>query len=262
MDVILDARAIIFKLKHDSNNLKPLMYFIEKNFQDVKHFSNFTVVLNEESRHIQKKYLLKWAHKVYCNRDNPLNPISLEQLIESLNLPIHVVIFGNNSIVHTATITIDHVTANELSVTTNQYYSQIFKYFRMFFKDSMITTAENKTFEIKIKTANDLILLKRVLSTKKISSISVNFVTHGLNLKRLHPEEVAYQEKLEKSYKILSVNYNSADKEIKNNYKKMLRKYHPDRVYSENHEIVALYTRRFQVIQEAYALIKEHHQVS
>ena len=102
-----------------------------------------------------------------------------------------------------------------------------------------------------------------LIVSKKISNILVKFVTNGLNFQRLEPEdnldEIAYKEKIKKSYKVLSITINSTKKEIKNNYKKMLRKYHPDRVYCENDEIVALYTRRFQVIQEAYALIKQHH---
>jgi curved DNA-binding protein CbpA len=42
----------------------------------------------------------------------------------------------------------------------------------------------------------------------------------------------------------------------------MLRKYHPDRVFNLGEETVNNYTKKFQTIQEAYQLIKEHKKIA
>lgn len=61
--------------------------------------------------------------------------------------------------------------------------------------------------------------------------------------------------------KILSISNESTPSEMKQNYRNMLKKYHPDIVYNQNEELVKLYTRRFQIIQNAYDFVKEHHKV-
>lgn len=267
MDITIEKRAIVFRISNDSFHLKPLMYFIENSFKTVRYYSNATIVHSTADELIRKQYILKWAYKIYLKSLMHANNLDFGQLSASLHLPIYVISTKNKAIAQVATITVDHITSNALSITCNQHHSEIIPYLKTLLKDSVIHTTLGRGLKIRIKTKNDLLLLKNLLSHKKISNILVNFVTHGLDFNRLYSEnsyseELIYKEKLKKSYMVLSITDNSTKMEIKNNYKKMLRKYHPDRVYNENSDIVQLYTRRFQVIQEAYELIQEHHKVA
>lgn len=267
MDITLTKRAIQIKLRSDSINLKPLMYFIENSFTNVKYYSNITVVSGDIKESIKIRYLLRWAYKIYYKNPNHLNAINFKKLSDSIHLPIHILSMDHKHISNILTMTIEHICSNELSVTSNQYNSQVIRYFKNIFKDSMMRSVHRRTFKLSIHTKNDLLHLQQILSSKIISNTRVSFITHGLNFNRLakegtNKEELEYEEKLKKSYKVLSINDNSTSKEIKNNYKKMLKKYHPDRVYSEDNDLVQLYTKRFQVIQEAYELVQEHHSVA
>lgn len=262
MDITLEKRSIVFKINHDSINLKPLLYFIENSFQNVKYFSNIAVIQAKSDELIKKRYLLKWAYKIFYNKNKPFSHLTYKELSEAIDLPIQIISTNNKSVTKTVRITIAHLGSHELSITCNQYHSQIIQYLKVVFKKSIIETDELRTLKVKINTKSDLLLLKDVLLHKKISNIPVVFVSHGLNFDRLYSEELAFENKLKKSYKVLSISYNSSTKEIKSNYKKMLRKYHPDRVSTENNDVVQLFTRRFQVIQEAYDLVKEHHRVA
>lgn len=266
MDITLEKRAIVLKISQDSSNLKPLLYFVENTFKNVRYLTNTTIIHSTDEESVKKNYLLNWAYKIYFNMQKSSNHLSFKELTDSMHLPIYILSTNNKAIVKTATITIDHAIANELSVICNQYHSLIIPYLKIMLKQSLVEVTDTRTLKIIIKTKSDLLLLKNLLSYKKISNISVTFVTHGLNFNRLYSEnnseEALYKEKLKKSYRVLNITDNSTNVEIKNNYKRMLRKYHPDRVYNADNDLVKLYTRRFQVIQEAYQLIQEHHKVA
>ncbi len=266
MIITLEKNAIVLTPKNDSINLKPLLYFIENSFQRVKHFSNSVVILNESNEEIKKKYLLKWAYKIY-EKNLPYTDIMFfQRLIASYMLPIQV-ITSNNSVSQMATITIDQISSYEISVTCNQHQERLTQYFKLIFKDSMTLGNQKSTFRITITTKAHLSLLKSILSRKEILSIPITFKAHGLNFKRMHPEdtysaEYLYKEKLQKSYTILSISDESTAMEMKKNYRNMLKKYHPDIVYNQNDDLVKLYTRRFQVIQNAYEFVKEHRKIA
>ena len=267
MVVTLEKSAIVFTLKHDSINLKPLLHFIDNSFNKVQNLSDAIVILNDDSEEIKKKYLLKWAYKLYKKNNQYVDNIFYKNLITSFKMPIYVQTTHTKSIAQMAVITINQTDSFKISVTCNQYHYIIIKYFKFIFKDDMVLGLNKTTFNITIKTKSNLLLLKKILSNKEILKIPVTFITHGLNFTRLHQndkntDEYIYEEKLRKSYKILSISNNTTVKEIKKNYKNMLKKYHPDIVYNQNNSLVELYTKRFQVIQYAYELVKEHHKIA
>lgn len=267
MDITLTNLAIQIRLKNDSVNLKPLMYFVENSFKDVKKYSNITVIKGRSEESIKIRYILKWAYKIYLKNQTKTSDINFKTLSESIHLPIYILCNNQQQISQTLTMTIEHIGENVLSVKSNQYNSQVIQYFKHIFKDSMSRTTNRKTFKISIYTKNDFLLLKKILSMKTIYNTKISFITYSLNFKKLNQDHIdnkekVFEEKLQKCYKILSIDNKSSLKEIKNNYRKMLKKYHPDRVYSKDNETVELYTKRFQVIQKAYELVQEHHKVA
>jgi hypothetical protein len=263
MHISLEKNAIVFRLKHDSSNLFPMMHFVKNSFKNVKYLSNLTVISNTQDELVRKRYLLKWAYKIFYKTNEYNGSLSFKQLNKNLSLPIHIINTDHKSIEKTIRITIDHInTNNELKIRCNEYNPMIIDSFEKLFKNSITFSIEKRIFKIKITTKYELAILKSVLSRKKISGVSVVFITHNLNFSRFHAHEIISEEeihkqKLAKSYKVLGITKNSSSKEIKDNYRKMLRQYHPDKVSSKGAETINLYTKRFQVIQEAYHLVKE-----
>jgi hypothetical protein len=267
MDITLTGLAIQLRLKHDCVNLKPLIYFVQNSFSDVKHYSNMTVVKGSKEESVKLRYILKWAYKIYMKSPNRSDDINFKKLSDAIERPIYILSENSNHISQTLTMTVEHLGDNLLSISSNQYNSQVIKYFKSIFKDSMSRSSERRIFTITIHTKKDLLTLQKILSAKSICNTRVSFITQSLNFKKLNKdrfeeEENAFKEKLQKCYKVLSIDQNSSLDEIKKNYRQMLKKYHPDRVYSQDNETVELYTRRFQVIQKAYELVQEHHKVA
>ena len=263
MHITLDKKAIIFRINHNSSTFSPVMHFVKNSFKNVKYLSNLTIISQDESELIRKRYLLKWAYK---NKKN--STINFKDLLENLYLPIYIMCTDQKTeqkyVQKTLQITITHLnTNNELHIKCSEYNHTIVGAFAKLFNNSINFSSDKKSFRIKIKTKYDLAILKSILSRKKISGVSVVFITNNLNFSKLHSEEIvseerAYELKLEKSYRVLGITKNSTTKEIKDSYKRMLRSFHPDKVSSKGDETIKLYTRRFQAIQEAYSLVSEH----
>ena len=62
---------------------------------------------------------------------------------------------------------------------------------------------------------------------------------------------------LKKAFELLELNEDASNKEIKQAYRKMAKKHHPDRVLNMGKEFQKMAKERFQKIQEAYELIKD-----
>ena len=60
-------------------------------------------------------------------------------------------------------------------------------------------------------------------------------------------------------YKVLNSTPESSNEEIKSNYKKLVKDYHPDKIISKGlpEEFIDLATKKFQEIQEAYSIVRK-----
>lgn len=71
--------------------------------------------------------------------------------------------------------------------------------------------------------------------------------------------KAVYFKELDRHYKMLNCTPQSSDEEIKSNYKKLVKDFHPDRIISKGlpDEFTDFATKRFREIQEAYNAIKK-----
>jgi DnaJ like chaperone protein len=67
-----------------------------------------------------------------------------------------------------------------------------------------------------------------------------------------------YFDDVDKSYKLLNCTPESTNQEVKSNYKKLVKDFHPDRIVSKGlpEEFTEFATKRFREIQEAYEKIR------
>ena len=63
---------------------------------------------------------------------------------------------------------------------------------------------------------------------------------------------------LDKWFKILEIDKNASKEEIKKAHRKMVMKYHPDKLQGVSQDIIKLAEEKFRLVQEAYEKIMEH----
>ncbi|MBI3500191.1 MAG: TerB family tellurite resistance protein [Bacteroidetes bacterium] len=79
----------------------------------------------------------------------------------------------------------------------------------------------------------------------------------GINSADMNSIKAMYWRDAESDYKILEIEKNSTEAEIKKAYRKMANKFHPDKVASEGEEVQRAATEKFKKVQEAYENIKK-----
>lgn len=79
----------------------------------------------------------------------------------------------------------------------------------------------------------------------------------GVNPRDFESLKAMFVKDTESAYKILEVESNASDEEIKKAYRKMAVKYHPDKVASLGEEHQKAAKEKFQKVQEAYEIIRK-----
>ncbi len=79
----------------------------------------------------------------------------------------------------------------------------------------------------------------------------------GIDPKDQESIKAMFYQDTESAYKVLEVDPNASDEEVKKAYRKMAVKYHPDKVGHEGEKVQQAAKEKFQKVQEAYERIKK-----
>lgn len=96
----------------------------------------------------------------------------------------------------------------------------------------------------------------------KVDRSEVNIIQHianylGISEKDFLSLKNMYYKDVDSAYKILEINTNATDEEVKKAYRKMAIKYHPDKLSGLGEEFEKKGKEKFQKVQEAYDKIKK-----
>lgn len=102
---------------------------------------------------------------------------------------------------------------------------------------------------------------KRILYTiGEILGFSRSQIEHLFNIENGAQASASNKLTLSQAYKILGVNKNSSEAEVKKAYRRLMSQHHPDKLVAKGlpDEMIALATEKTQEIRKAYELIKKH----
>ncbi len=105
-----------------------------------------------------------------------------------------------------------------------------------------VASSDNEVHQSEINLINKIATYLNV-NSQDFQSIAAMFVKGGSSL--------------ENYYKILEVEKNSTNEEIKKSYRKLVMKYHPDKLQGVSDDIVKLANEKFLTIQDAYEKIMQ-----
>ncbi len=96
----------------------------------------------------------------------------------------------------------------------------------------------------------------------KVEKAEVNILREiasymGISEKDFESLKAMFYKDTESAYKILEIDSNASDEEIKKAYKKMAVKFHPDKVMHLGEEFQKSAKEKFQKVQEAYEILKK-----
>ncbi len=102
-----------------------------------------------------------------------------------------------------------------------------------------------------VAKADGIVLESEVIIINKIATYL------GINISDFESIKAMFYEDIDSAYRILEINSTVSNQEIKNAYRRMAKKYHPDKVAHLGVEHQKGAEEKFKKVQEAYILIKK-----
>ena len=238
---------------------------------------SIVIFLDEELFQDRKAFLVRLA-KLYSQKSQ----LYYEQLVKNFlryrYKPIKIEFKQKAIIKSDVEIYLDAISHKEVKILLKEPNPWIITFFTSQL-DRFITEFDEKRIFLDASEERSKSRLDRVLKKKSFLffnmkyTYSKNFLTILFNEFTKQRRDNRYNYNRENSfnskgyyqdstllyhYGVLELNYNASLKEVKTNYRKLAKMYHPDKVHHKNQTIINLYTKKFQDIQNSYQFLKNH----
>jgi DnaJ like chaperone protein len=118
----------------------------------------------------------------------------------------------------------------------------------------------NMTNALKLQILHYLFGIANVdnnITTTELNTIEYIAINIGLTHAEFNSIKSMFIENSNSAYEILGISKNASIEEIKNAYRKMAKKYHPDKVGNMGDDVLNAAKEKFQILNNAYETIKK-----
>lgn len=266
MRIFTNRTMILIHARRDTVQEKVIVDFVNRHFK-YKVQGESSIFIHHCNEEVSSKQ--RFFHWLYWNYQHMhgKDPRDLREEIESRpHRPIKINWIEQANIITNIPITIEVINTIYLKFTFKQDNATTYmhNFLRGYFKNHIIShSGDRDHYLVKIDSEAVKEKLLTLLKRTRIMQYYVSFTYNQQQISQLlaannHfiPQNESEQVKIEKAYKLLKVFPEEEISEIKKRYKKLLYKYHPDRVYNQGQELIDKYTMTFQSIQSAFETIQ------
>ncbi|ADR34428.1 heat shock protein DnaJ domain protein [Sulfuricurvum kujiense DSM 16994] len=266
MRIFANRNMILIHARRDSIQEKVIVDFVNRHFKyKVQGESGIFIHHCNEEVNSKNRFFhwLYWSYQQMHGKE----PNDLREEIESKpQRPIKIKWIEKANIITNVPISIEVINKIYVKFAFKQENATTYmhNFLRAYFRTHIISLAGDRDHYL-VKVDSEavkeklLILLKRT----RIMQYHVSFMYNRQHISQLlasnnyfESQKESEQSKIEKAYKLLNVSPKEELSEIKKRCKKLLHKYHPDRVFNQGQEIIDKYTLTFQSIQAAFETIQ------
>jgi len=254
MQILFGAHETIIKINSKSMNIEYIQHYISTHFTSRMIEGSTINIPASKTNLYHRTFLLKWLYSLYSKKNKPL-PELKESLLKRYHKAIKIVL--PQKIIHSITYKIIDNETLHLIITPQN--SKIALKVKTFLQANM--TILPTYFQITLENVDEKERLKLFLVNEKIINIPHK---HIYDKKRMYEflngtkEQNQQQEKtspLIHAYMILKMSPTDDIKSIKKQYKYLAKELHPDRIISDDKELIRLHTKKFQALLESYEII-------
>jgi DnaJ-domain-containing protein 1 len=236
---------------------------------------SIVIFLDEMLMKDRKDFLIKLA-KLYSEKSDLYYEQLLKNLLRYKGKPIKIEFKVEKVISSDVNIYLDAISHSEVKILLQEPNPWIITFFSSQL-DRFITEFDDRRLFLNASEDRSKNRLDRVLKKRKFLFFNIkytyskNFLTilfneytkkrreHNYNRENSFNSSDYHRDSvLLYHYGILELQYNASIEDVKANYRKLAKMYHPDRVHHKNPTIVNLYTKKFQDIQNSYQFLKAH----
>lgn len=259
MKVVLRNNAIF--VQGNSNTLEEswMEEFFDHHIHNTLFLDNGVLVLNNESSSDQKEEFLEILSERFTKANELANAFYSRSLKrcrtaavrievpyrESENVDVEVYAFGPDRV--------------KLSVLTPNRW--VMRYLKQQLSN-MVTSSTNDGIFIDVKTPQAKARLEKTLNRREVLHFTINYQYDDMFMSRLYGNYRGWGQgndaidKMIRYHAIFEIPMGSSPEDLKKRYRKLAKRYHPDRVQNKSPKIINKYTEKFQLLQEAYGALQ------
>lgn len=268
MRVALGLNEVLVHVDYESLNYKIIMQYVEKNFSNTLKFTSSIIIFNNEQEKYKKQFFLQWLYASYKKVNPDLVPSFKSSLLKRVNHPIKIRIINKKEMQSHFKLALKPLRENQIILRIDVKNYLLMNYLKLTFRKELLKKSKDGlAISIDIGSDASREKLKKLLERKKILSYPTAFIYDELWLNDLlYPkasESARYQVQVYRddfvasSYELLKSSPKDTLDVIKKRYITLVKKFHPDRIYSLDHTKVAEFTEKFQMVQRAYEAVKK-----
>jgi DnaJ-domain-containing protein 1 len=266
MRIFTSKTMILIHAKRDTIHAKVIVDFVNQHFKYKIQSTSGIFIHHCNEELMSKKRFFHWLYWSYQQMHGK-DPRDLREEIESKpNRPIKIDWIEKANIITNIPISLEVINKIYVRFIFKQESATAYlhNFLRSYFKTHTVSLAGDRDHYL-VKVDNEVVKEKllTLLQRKRIMQYYVSFTYNQQQISQLLasnnyfvPEKENEQAKIDKAYKLLKVSPEEDLSEIKKRFKKLLYKYHPDRVYNQGQELIDKYTLTFQSIQSAFETIQ------
>lgn len=235
-------------------NIEYIQHYISAHFNSRTIVENSINIPASKANLYHRTFLLKWLYSLYSKKNKPL-PELKESLLQRYHKAIKIVL--PQKIIHLMRYKIIDNETVHLTITPQN--SQIALKLKTFLQVRM--TSLPTYLELKLETPYEKERLQKFLNSYKIINVPHKHIYNKQEMNdffytpKEEKQEIKIISPLSSAYMVLQMHPTDDIKSIKKQYKYLAKELHPDRVASENKELIILHTKRFQELLECYEII-------
>ncbi|MDD3325425.1 MAG: adenylosuccinate lyase [Sulfurospirillaceae bacterium] len=271
MQISLSREMLAVTLQEDSKTFYFLQNLITKNFKKHIGRKNKTIIFNQPTELVQKRYFLKLLSKIYLKKNGNDEAKNVDIINNSLDKSIKISLLKSNQLLQQLIIKINIEDNYAIVFEMKSQNSLIVAYLKNYFKDHLVRyRPKNATVTVYTNSQQTSLLLEKLLLQKELLGCYIDF---EYNMQDIQEYKKTFFKNgrqrgcrnslfslLEEYYALLECKKDDTFEEIRRKYLRLVKKYHPDMCANSNdRNLSENYIGKFQEIQNAYEMIKIHY---
>lgn len=256
MQVLLNIQQTIFKLDDTVAEHSKMMQYIKSHFVFTQIKENVFYLPSSHDKLKERSVLLKWLYIEYKKSAKNFKKELKSELIKRIDKPIHLYFASTQKRSTNIVATFYENNICQLAVEKKCEISQNY-ILKQFTGHISLKSKTFNLYDVQVDTAKHRKTLSDFFQTKSIATVQLNIL---YNKAALHSflQMSESLDKIDKACMILKVSKNDSLKEIKKNYKRLAKSYHPDRANVN----LSASTEKFQLLQKAFETIIKYKEVA
>ncbi|MEF3191814.1 MAG: J domain-containing protein [Campylobacterales bacterium] len=263
MQITVTPKLVTVTVAHDAPYLGLLRQYVKKYFPAALTLSSSVLLFAREGEQVYTKMLLQWIGEIYRREHTSVSATYLDLLRQSYKIPLKFVITGRSSVARVIPLWIRVSSEDSITIRLPLAEPNIINYFHTFFRAQAHYNPHKLEITLAIRTPEELLAAQGLVRRTMLLGSAVTWHYDKLKLHRLWE---SLQERFDEgkqrafviedeSFKVLNVDPDAPLETIRKNYLRLVKLYHPDRVFGQDEAIVKSYSRKFQQIRDAYETI-------